>query len=222
MISDNHLAFQINTILQQLQSDQQSQNNYFENYSLAQNNFDTAVPESLKAQVAWEFLDDYNVELINPDQPFSEKALENAIVENIVKFLQAMGGKFAFVGRQYRLTLDDKEYFADLLFFNINLNCYVVFELKAREFQAKDFGQVQLYMQLINKQLKQPHHHPTIGVVVCRDKNRLEVEYMLELAKAPMGVATFNKYRDLPDEYAKYLPSEIEISKRLTNFVDDF
>ncbi|GHT42745.1 hypothetical protein AGMMS49965_14920 [Bacteroidia bacterium] len=193
--------------------------NYFENHSLAQNNFDSVVPEALKAQVAWEFLDDYNVELINPDLPFSEKALENAIVENIVKFLQAMGGKFAFVGRQYRLTLDDKEYFADLLFFNINLNCYVVFELKAREFQPKDFGQVQLYMQLINKQLKQPYHNPTIGLIVCRDKNRLEVEYMLELAKDPMGVATFNKYRDLPDEYAKYLPSEIEIGKRLSDFV---
>ncbi|GHT12025.1 hypothetical protein FACS189426_14770 [Bacteroidia bacterium] len=193
-------------------------NNYFENHSLAQNNFEQTVPEELKAQVAWEFLDDYNVELINPDQPFSEKALENAIVENIVKFLQEMGGNFAFVGRQYRLTLDEKEYFVDLLFFNLNLNCYVVFELKAREFQPKDFGQVQMYMQLINKQLKQPHHNSTIGVIVCRDKNRLEVEYMLELAKDPMGVATFNKYRDLPAEYAKYLPSEAEIGKRLTNF----
>jgi hypothetical protein len=75
-------------------------------------------------------------------------------------------------------------------------------------------------MQLVNKQLKQQHHNPTIGVIVCRNKNRLEVEYMLELAKDPMGVATFNKYRDLPAEYAKYLPSEAEIIKRLTNFVD--
>jgi hypothetical protein len=170
----------------------------------------------LKAQVAWEFVDDYNIELINPDQPVSEKSLENAIVENIVKFLQEMGGHFAFVGRQYRLTLDEKEYFADLLFFNLNLNCYVVFELKAREFQPKDVGQVQMYMQLINKQLKQPHHKLTIGVIVCRIKNRLEVEYMLELSRDPMGVATYNRYSDLPAEYAKYLPSELEISKRLT------
>ncbi|GHT77267.1 hypothetical protein AGMMS50262_17830 [Bacteroidia bacterium] len=195
-------------------------NNYFENHALAQNNFDTAVPETLKAQVAWEFLDDYNIELLNPDQPISEKALENAIVENIVKFLQEMGGNFAFVGRQYRLTLDEKEYFVDLLFFNLNLNCYVAFELKAREFQPKDFGQVQMYMQLINKQLKQPHHNSTIGVIVCRDKNRLEVEYMLELAKDPMGVATYNKYSDLPEEYAKFLPSEEDIHKRLVNFMD--
>jgi len=189
--------------------------NYFENHVLAQNNFETTVPQTLKAQVAWEFLDDYNIELLNPDQPFSEKALENAIVENMVKFLHEMGGSFAFVGRQFRLTLDEKEYFVDLLFFNLTLNCYVVFELKAREFSPKDIGQTQMYMQLINKQVKQPHHNNTIGIVLCRTKNRLEVEYMLELAKDPMGVATYNRYSQLPEEFAKYLPSEEEIAKRL-------
>ena len=112
--------------------------NYFENQALVQNNFETTVSTELKAQVAWEFVDDYNVELINPDQPFSEKELENAIVNNVVKFLAEMGGNFAFVGRQYRITLDEKEYFIDLLFFNFKLNCYVVFELKAREFDPRD------------------------------------------------------------------------------------
>ena len=91
------------------------------------------------------------IELLNPDQPVTEKALENAIVENIVKFLHEMSGSFAFVGRQFRITLDEKEYFVDLLFFNLTLNCYVVFELKAREFSPKDIGQTQMYMQLINK-----------------------------------------------------------------------
>jgi len=189
--------------------------NYFENHALAQNNFETTVPEILKAQVAWEFLDDYNIELLTPDQPVSEKTLENAIVENIVKFLHEMGGSFAFVGRQFPLTLDEKEYFVDLLFFNLTLNCYVVFELKAREFSPKDIGQTQMYMQLINKQIKQPHHNNTIGIVLCRTKNRLEVEYMLELAKDPMGVATYNRYSKLPKEFAKYLPSEEDLDKRL-------
>ena len=181
-------------------------------------NFETTVPETIKVQAAWEFLDDYNIELLNPDQPVTEKALENAIVENIIKFLHEMGGSFAFVGRQFRLTLDEKEYFVDLLFFNLTLNCYVVFELKAREFSPKDIGQTQMYMQLINKQVKQPHHNHTIGIVLCRTKNRLEVEYMLELAKDPMGVATYNRYSQLPEEYAKYLPSEEELDKRLSEF----
>jgi len=128
-----------------------------------------------------------------------------------------MGGSFAFARRQYRLTLDEKEYFIDLLFFNFKLNCYVVFELKAREFQPKDMGQVQMYMQLVNKQVKQEQHNRTIGIVICKDKNRTEVEYMLEQAKDPVGVATFNKHENLPEEYAKYLPSEEEIIKRLAN-----
>jgi hypothetical protein len=122
------------------------------------------------------------------------------------------------VGRQFRLTLDEKEYFVDLLFFNLTLNCYVVFELKAREFSPKDVGQTQMYMQLINKQIKQPFHNNTIGIILCRSKNRLEVEYMLEQSKDPMGVATYNRYSQLPEEYAKYLPSEEEITKRLSIF----
>ncbi|MDR2234357.1 MAG: PDDEXK nuclease domain-containing protein [Tannerella sp.] len=194
------------------------EHNYFENHALAQNNFASTVPETLKSQVAWEFLDDYNIELLNPDQPISEKALENAIIENLIKFLHEMGGTFAFVGRQFRLTLDEKEYFVDLLFFNLTLNRYVVFELKAREFSPKDIGQTQMYMQLINKQIKQPFHNSTIGIILCRSKNRLEVEYMLEQSKDPMGVATYNRYSQLPEEYAKYLPSEEEIIKRLSVF----
>lgn len=192
-------------------------NHHFENQALAQNNFNTTILDKLKAQVAWEFVDDYNIELISPDQPFSEKEIENTIVTNVVNFLADMGGSFAFVGRQYRLTIDEKEYFIDLLFFNFKLNCYIVFELKAREFQPKDMGQVQMYMQLINKQVKQEQHNRTIGIVICKDKNRTEVEYMLEQAKDPIGVATYNKYENLPKEYAKHLPSEEAIIKRLSN-----
>lgn len=188
---------------------------HFENQALVQNNFDNTISNDIKAQVAWEFVDDYNVELINPDQPFSENELENGIVSNIVNFLGEMGGSFAFIGRQYRIEFKEKEYFIDLLFFNLKLNCYVAFELKAREFQPKDIGQVQWYLQLIDKHIKENHHKPTIGIILCKDKERMMVEYMLEKSKDPVGVATFNKYESLPEEYAKYLPSEEEIIKRL-------
>jgi len=173
------------------------------------------VPEELKARVAWEFVDDYNVELINQDQPISEKALENVIVDNVVKFLHDMGGEFAFVGKQYRLEFEEKEYFIDLLFFNFKLNCYVVFELKAREFEPKDIGQVQMYLILVNKLVKKPEHNPTIGIVVCLKKSRMVVEYLLNESKQPMGVATYNHYDQLPETIAKFLPSEEEIIKRL-------
>ncbi len=191
--------------------------NHFENQALAQNNFEVTVPLELKAQVAWEFVDDYNIELLNPDLPISEKELENAIVTNIVKFLSEMGGSFAFVGRQFKIDFHEKEYFIDLLFFNLKLNCYVVFELKAREFEPKDVGQIKWYMELINNELKEQNHNPTIGIILCKNKDRLMVEYMLVNNQDALGVATFNRYEELPENYAKYLPSEEEIIKRLAN-----
>ena len=192
---------------------------YYQNNLLAQNNFAKTVPEELKARVAWEFMDDYNIELINPDQPISEKELENAIVSNIVNFLQDMGGNFSFVGRQYRIYFENKEYFIDLLFFSFKLNCYIVLELKAREFDPKDIGQLQMYLMLANKKIKQENHNPTIGIIVCRGKSRTVVEYMLNENKQPLGVSTYNQYKDLPENIAKYLPNEKEIIKRLGNIV---
>jgi predicted nuclease of restriction endonuclease-like (RecB) superfamily len=191
--------------------------NHFENQALVQNNFEITVSPELKAQVAWEFVDDYYIELINPDFPVSEKELENAIVTNILKFLSEMGGSFAFVGRQYKIDFHEKEYFIDLLFFNLKLNCYVVFELKAREFMPQDIGQIKWYMELINNQVKEQHHNPTIGIILCKNKDRLMVEYMLTNNTDALGVATFNRYEELPENYAKYLPSEEEIIKRLAN-----
>ena len=190
--------------------------NHFENQSLAQNNFETTVSLELKADVAWEFVDDYTIELINPDLPISEKEIENSIVGNVVKFLSEMGGSFAFVGRQFKVDFHEKEYFIDLLFFNLKLNCYVVFELKARAFEPKDLGQLKWYMELINNQVKENTHNSTIGIILCRKKDRLMVEYMLSNNHDPLGVATFNRHKELPEEFAKYLPNEAEILKRLT------
>lgn len=196
---------------------------FYENKLLSQNNFSVTVSEELKADVAWEFIDDYSIELINPDQPISEKILENNIIKNIVHFLAFMGGDFAFVGRQFRIEYRDKEYFIDLLFFNFRLNCYVALELKAREFHPKDLGQLQVYLLAINEVVKKPEHHPSIGILICRDKDRLIVEYLLKAQNQPLGVATYNKYHhleEIPVEIAKYLPSEKEISEKLGGLFD--
>lgn len=195
--------------------------NHFENQALAQNNFEQTVSPELKAQVAWEFIDDYNIELVNPDLPMSEKVLENAIVTNIVKFLSEMDGSFAFVGRQFKIDFHDKEYFIDLLFFNLKLNCYVVFELKARELDPKDVGLIKWYMELVNNQVKEEAHKPSIGIILCKDKDRLMVEYMLSNQQDPLAVATFNRYEELPENYAKYLPSEADIIRCLANLGEE-
>ena len=196
---------------------------YFENQLLSQNNFSNTVSPELKADVAWEFVDDYSIEIINPDQPISEKTMESFIINNIVKFLDSMGGSFAFVGRQYKVEYRTKEYFIDLLFFNFQLNCYVVFELKAREFSPKDLGQLQMYLLAVNEKVKKKEHSPSIGILICRDKDRVVVEYLLNAQNQPMGVATYNKFHHLdevPEEIAKYLPSETEINNKLGLLVE--
>jgi predicted nuclease of restriction endonuclease-like (RecB) superfamily len=191
---------------------------YYQNKLLVQNNFSDTVPSDLRARTAWEFIDDYAIEIINPDQPIAEKELENSIVKNIVDFLSDMGGSFAFVGRQFRIEYREKEYFIDLLFFNLDLNCYVAVELKAREFDPKDLGQLQMYLLAVNETIRKKDQNQTIGILICRDKDRMVVEYLLGSQKQPIGVSTYNKFRKLkqiPKEIAKYLPSEEEIIKRL-------
>ena len=93
----------------------------------------------------------------------------------------------------------------------------MVFELKAREFIPQDIGQIKWYMELVNKEVKEHNHSNTIGIILCKNKDRLMVEYMLSNSQDPLGVATFNRYEELPANYAKYLPSEEEIIKRLGN-----
>ena len=194
------------------------ESHYFQNHLLAQNNFEKTVPVEVKAKVAWEFIDDYNIEILNPDYPIAEKEIENSIIQNIIHFLADMGGNFAFVGSQFKVEYREKEYFLDLLFFNFQLNCYVVFELKAREFSPKDLGQLQMYLLAVNEVIKKKDHGNTIGILICRDKDRVLVEYLLNMQNQPLGVATYNKYshlKEIPQNIAKYLPSENEIIERL-------
>ena len=97
----------------------------------------------------------------------------------------------------------------------------MVFELKAREFAPQDVGQIKWYMELVNNNIKEQSHNPTIGIILCKNKDRIMVEYMLSNNQNPLGVATFNRYEELPENYAKYLPNEKEIIKRLGDFNEE-
>ncbi|MDX9806058.1 MAG: PDDEXK nuclease domain-containing protein, partial [bacterium] len=153
-----------------------------------------------------------------------ESNLEDAILDNLQNFLLELGHGFCFEARQKRILIGGEHYFIDLLFFNFNLNCYVVFELKAREFSPKDLGQLQMYLMATNEVVKKSEHNPSIGILVCRDKDRVVVEYLLNAQNQPIGVATYNKYnhlKELPNEIARYLPSKDDILKRLELFSID-
>jgi len=191
----------------------------FENNLLAQNNFDKtlAVSQEVKQRVAWEFRDDMGIELINGENPFAEKEIEESIMANLNAFLLSMEGKFSFVGRQVELSVGDEKFFVDLFFYHFELNCFVVMELKASKFKPEHLGQIQGYMAIIDQTKRREGMNPTIGILVCKDKNRILVEYLLEKTSQPVGISTFNnkKYTELGDELKKLLPSEEEIAKRL-------
>jgi hypothetical protein len=124
--------------------------------------------------------------------------------------LSKMNGKIAFVGRQYPVKFTEKQYFIDLLFFHVDLNCYIVFELKAGEFKPDHIGQLALYLGAVNKELKKETHNQTIGILLCQNKDRVEVEYILNTINTPIGVTTYS-YTELPKEFSQYLPSSDDL-----------
>lgn len=193
----------------------------YQNSLLAQNNFDRTleVDDDLKRRVTFDFRDDMGIELINGENPFAEKDIEEAVMTNLNAFLLSMEGKFSFVGRQVKLELSGDEFFIDLLFFHFDLNCYVVFELKATKFKAEHLGQIQGYLTLVDKLKKKESMNRTIGILVCKDKDRLLVEYLLNDNNYPLGVATYansKQYSELDENMKQLLPSQEEIAKRLS------
>jgi predicted nuclease of restriction endonuclease-like (RecB) superfamily len=194
----------------------------YNNTLLAQNNFEQTleVADELKQRVAWDFRDDMGIELINGEDPFGEKEIEESIMANLNEFLLSMDGKFSFVGRQVKLQVGEDEFFVDLLFYHLELNCYVAMELKATKFKPEHLGQIEGYMAIIDNTKRKPNMNPTIGILVCREKNRILVEYLLSRTKQPIGVSTYNsglKYNELDKDMQQLLPSEEEIAKRLSN-----
>ena len=120
------------------------------------------------------------------------------------------------MGRQFRLELDDKEYFVDLLFFHRKLKSMVAIELKTTEFKPEHSHQLNWYLHLLDKTIKYPEDNPTIGILLCKTKSKITVEYALEMANNPIGVATYS-YKQLPSEIAQFLPTEKEFERLLKN-----
>jgi len=192
--------------------------NAFERWALSQTNFDITLPEDQRAKAVLAVKDDYDFSFLDIEEPHNERKLEATLVSNITKFLAEMGGWFTFVGRQYRVDFEDKEYFIDLLFFHRVLKCLVAIELKTVAFQPEHVGKMQFYLSALDATARVPGENPSVGIIVCKEKSRVMVEYTLKDVHRPIGVATYNSYsrlKDIPAEIAKYLPSEEEIKKRL-------
>ena len=190
--------------------------NLYSNYSQFQNNFDKTLTTKEVVKYTMQFKDEYDLSFLNLPYHHNEKQLENAIVTNITKMLGQFGSDFAFMGQQFRLELDNKEYFIDLLFYHRKLKSMVAIELKVNEFKPEYSQQLNWYLHLLDKTIKYPEDNTSIGILLCKNKSELTVEYALEIVNKPMGVATYS-YAELPKEIAKNLPDEEQFKRIFSN-----
>ena len=181
----------------------------------ALNNFSRLLPE-IQSDLANEILKDpYNFDFVSMSEKYKESELENALIDNITKFLLELGQGFAYVGKQVAVKIGKKERFIDLLFYHTALHCYVVLELKTGEFEAEYAGKLGLYISAINHQRKKENDNPTIGLLICKTKDNIEVQYSLEIINQPIGVSEYKLSKLLPENYKSVLPSIEDIEKRL-------
>jgi predicted nuclease of restriction endonuclease-like (RecB) superfamily len=150
-----------------------------------------------------------------------ERQVENKLVENIKKFLLELGYGFSFVGNQYKLNLGENEYFIDLLFFHRKLNALVAIELKVGKFKPEYAGKMNFYLNILNDKVKMPHENLSIGIILCTDKDGLEVEYALPNVEQAMGVSTYTIKEKLPQDMKGLLPTSQEIKERLNNLLQE-
>jgi len=195
----------------------QIEQNLHERQGRAITNFPTTLPPVDSDMAAQIFKDPYLFDFVGTADPRRERELEQALVEHIQKFLLELGAGFAFVGRQVHLEVGDKDFYLDLLFYHLQLRAYVVIELKATHFDSSFVGQMNLYLSAVDDLLRHQDDKPTIGLLLCRDKNKLVAEYALRDVHKPIGVAnwTTKLMKRLPSNLRPSLPTVQDIEKSL-------
>lgn len=182
---------------------------------LKSNNFDVSLPTELSELATDMIKSEYNLEFLEVEKNAHEREVENKLVENIKNFLLELGYGFSFVGNQYKLELGENEYYIDLLFFHRKLNALVAIELKVGKFKPEYAGKMNFYLNILNDKVKMPHESPSIGIILCTDKDGLEVEYALQNNIQPMGVSTYTVKEQLPKEFENILPTKEEIEEKI-------
>lgn len=181
------------------------------------NNFSRTLPPEHSDMAAQVFKDPYLFDFLGTADPRREREVEQALVDNIQRFLLELGTGFAFVGRQVHLEIGDKDFYLDLLFYHLKLRCYVVVELKAVPFDPGFVGTLNLYLSAVDDLLCHPDDKPTIGLLLCKSNNRLVVEYALRGFQKPIGVAEWETMlvESLPSKFKGSLPTVEEIEAEL-------
>jgi predicted nuclease of restriction endonuclease-like (RecB) superfamily len=197
------------------------ENRAFEKYLSNQTNFDETIPEKYRLQAKLAVKDEYNFDFLEVGIEHSEAELEAAIIKKVRAFLIEMGADFSFIGNQYHLYVTDEDYYIDLLLFHRRLRSLIAIELKVGEFKPEYAGKMQFYLTTLDETMKLPDENPSIGIIICKTKNRTRVEYTLKTANTPIGVATYSIHDSLPENLRFLLPSPDEIAKIVCNFDDE-
>ncbi len=193
------------------------ESNLYHREGKALNNFQKTLPTPQSDMAQQSFKDPYIFNFLTLEKQYIEKDVEQGLIDNIQKFLLELGKGFALVGRQYRLEVEDKDYYVDLMFYHIQLRCYIAIELKARDFDPGDIGQLNFYLAVIDDKVKGKDDNPTIGLLLCKTKNNVVAEYALRNIRSPIGVSQYMTeiLNELPEEFKSSLPTIEEIEAEL-------
>ncbi|MFT3945596.1 MAG: PDDEXK nuclease domain-containing protein [Agriterribacter sp.] len=192
-------------------------NKYYQAKGKSITNFQNTLPQ-LQSELAVETLKNpYNFDFLGLEDDALEREIENAMMQHITQFLLELGKGFAFVGRQYSITVSDNEYFIDLLFYHLHLRCYVVVELKSGKFKPEYAGKLNFYLSAIDSQLRHEQDNPSIGLILCKHKDKVDAEYSLRDIQKPIGISEYRLTQALPKKFKSQLPTvkqlEIQLSK---------
>lgn len=187
----------------------------FEKILLGQTNFEETLSDKVKNQAVLAIQDEYNLSYTGLDSDHSEEDLELSLIKNIRAFLMDFGADMCFIGNQYRIVVSGTEYFVDLMLYHRQLRSLIAIELKIGDFKPEYKGKMEFYLNVLNDTVKRQDENPSIGIIICKSKDRTTVDYALRSSNMPIGVATYSLTNELPVDYKKFLPEGTEIAKKL-------
>lgn len=190
----------------------QIENNYHLRIGNSDNKFNLTLPENNSDLANNTIKDPYIFDFISLNNDYKERELENVLVDKIKDVLLEFGKGFSFVGNQYMISTEKNDYYLDLLFYHLELRCYIVVELKITEFKPEYIGQLGFYVKAVDKTLKKDFDKPTIGLLLCKEKDRLSVEWSLDAINVPIGVSSYELNKYIPQEILENLPTEEDIN----------
>lgn len=195
--------------------DLQIKSNLYQRQGKSITNFKNTLPEPFSDLAIQTLKDPYVFDFLALDVKYRERDVENQLVQHITKFLLELGKGFAFIGQQYHLAIADNDYYIDLLFYHTRLKCYIVVELKNTKFIPEFAGKLNFYLSAVDSLIKQNDDNPTIGILLCKDKNNLEAEFALRDINKPIGISKWSLTENLPDNLKSSLPTIEEIEQEL-------